>query len=87
MRLKIGGLVEKPVRFRLPNSGSLPHESQSSRMKCVQCWSDDATWGGFHFGHLLEIAKPKATAKAVRIDCADKWYEYFASRTGYRTAS
>ena len=22
-------------------------------------------------------AKPKKTAKAVRIDCADKWYEYF----------
>ena len=23
------------------------------------------------------MAKPKKTAKAVRIDCADKWYEYF----------
>jgi DMSO/TMAO reductase YedYZ molybdopterin-dependent catalytic subunit len=29
---------------------------------------------------LLDIVKLKPAAKAVRIDCADKWYEYFAIR-------
>src|SRR5688572_2655111 len=76
-RLKVTGLVEKPLQLSIAELRKLPHESQSSRMKCVQCWSARTTWGGFHFGHLLESAKPKASAKAVRIDCADKWYEYF----------
>jgi DMSO/TMAO reductase YedYZ molybdopterin-dependent catalytic subunit len=26
---------------------------------------------------LLDLAKPTKKAKAVRVDCADKWYEYF----------
>jgi DMSO/TMAO reductase YedYZ molybdopterin-dependent catalytic subunit len=47
-------------------------------MKCVQCWSSRTVWGGFRFGQLVESAKPLRTAKAVRVDCADKWYEYFA---------
>ena len=76
-RLKIGGLVERPVALPLGELRKLSQESQSSRMKCVQCWSGRATWGGFRFGHLLEMAKPKKSAKALRVDCADKWYEYF----------
>jgi DMSO/TMAO reductase YedYZ molybdopterin-dependent catalytic subunit len=34
--------------------------------------------GGFRFGHLLETAKPKKTATVIRLDCADKWYEYMS---------
>ncbi len=77
-RLQIGGLVEKPQSFSLEQLRRLPHETQNSRMKCVQCWSARATWGGFRFGHLLEQVKPLKTAKSIRIDCADKWYEYMA---------
>lgn len=76
-RLQIAGLVEKPLALTLDSLRRLPHETQSSRMKCVQCWSSRAVWGGFRFGHLLELAKPKKSARAVRFDCADKWYEYF----------
>ena len=25
----------------------------------------------------MEMVKPKKTAHAIRVDCADKWYEYF----------
>jgi sulfoxide reductase catalytic subunit YedY len=77
-RLKVTGLVDKPLSIPLTDLRKLPQETQNSRMKCVQCWSGRATWDGFRFGHLLEMAKPKKTAKAVRVDCADKWYEYFA---------
>ena len=77
-RLKVGGLVEKPIELTLADLRRYPRETQNSRMKCVQCWSARTTWGGFRFGHLLETAKPKSTAKAVRVDCADKWYEYFS---------
>src|SRR6266852_1949034 len=77
-QLKISGLVDKPLALPLDQLRQFPRETQNSRMKCVQCWSGRATWGGFRFGHLVEMAKPKKSAKAVRIECADKWYEYFA---------
>jgi hypothetical protein len=76
--LKIHGLIEKPQALSLAQLRRLPQESQNTRMKCVQCWSSRTVWGGFRFGHLLETAKPLKTAKAVRFDCADKWYEYFS---------
>jgi sulfoxide reductase catalytic subunit YedY len=76
-KLKVTGLVEKPLVLSVADLRKLQHDTQSSRMKCVQCWSSRTDWGGFRFGHLLELAKPKKTAKAVRFDCADKWYEYF----------
>jgi sulfoxide reductase catalytic subunit YedY len=77
-QLKIHGLVEKPQSFPLAQLRRFPQETQNSRMKCVQCWSARTSWGGFRFGHIVETVKPMRTAKAVRIDCADKWYEYFS---------
>ena len=77
-QLKIHGLVEKPQSLSLEQLRHLPQETQNTRMKCVQCWSSRTVWGGFRFGHLLESAKPLRTANAVRLDCADKWYEYFS---------
>lgn len=47
-------------------------------MKCVQCWSSRTEWGGFCFAHLVEMAKPRKNAAAIRVDCADKWNEYFS---------
>lgn len=76
-KLQIKGLCDKPQVYTLDELHKLPQETQSSRMKCVQCWSSRAEWSGFRFGHLLESAKPHKQAKAVRFDCADKWYEYF----------
>ncbi|MEO8128337.1 MAG: molybdopterin-dependent oxidoreductase [Bryobacteraceae bacterium] len=76
-RLNVSGLVNKPLALSVADLHKLPREKQNSRMKCVQCWSGRADWDGFRFGHLLEMTKPQNTAKAVRIDCADKWYEYF----------
>ena len=62
-RLSIQGLVEKPGAFSLADLRNLPHENQSSRMKCVQCWSSRIAWGGFRFGHLIEIVKPRKQRK------------------------
>ncbi len=76
-RLQIKGLVEKPQPIPLAQLRALPQQTQSSRMKCVQCWSSRASWSGFRFQQLLDIVKPSKKAKAVRVDCADKWYEYF----------
>src|SRR5207247_796636 len=77
-RLKISGLVERPQSLSLEQLRRYPQVTQSSRMKCVQCWSSRATWGGLRLTHLLETVRPLKTAKAIRIDCADKWYEYMS---------
>lgn len=77
-RLKIKGLVEKPVDLTVAQLRAFPHVTQSSRMKCVQCWSARSKWGGFRFGELAELVKPKKNAHAIRIDCHDKWYEYMS---------
>ncbi len=76
--LEVGGLVEKPQRISLARLNAYQQIEQSSRMKCVQCWSGRASWGGFHFGELLEDVKPSPRAAAVRFDCHDKWYEYMS---------
>lgn len=77
-RLQIKGLVEKSASFNVADLRALKQEQQSARMKCVQCWSSRANWGGFRFASLLEIVKPTKAAKAIRIDCHDKWYEYMS---------
>jgi len=76
-RLQLGGLIEKPQSLSLEDLRRLPQETQNARLKCVQCWSSRTEWGGFRFARLLELAKPQKTAHAVRLECADKWYEYF----------
>ncbi len=77
-RLAVGGLVESPAELTVTQLRTFPTVEQSSRLKCVQCWSARTTWGGFRFGELVERVKPSAAATAVRIDCADKWYEYMS---------
>jgi DMSO/TMAO reductase YedYZ molybdopterin-dependent catalytic subunit len=77
-RLQVKGLVDKPLALSIADLRKLPRAEQSSRMKCVQCWSARANWGGFRFGSLLDVVKPSKNAKAVRFDCADKWYEYMS---------
>jgi DMSO/TMAO reductase YedYZ molybdopterin-dependent catalytic subunit len=76
-RLRVAGLVEKPLTFSIADLRKLPQGKQNSRMKCVQGWSSRTDWGGFRFGQLMELAKPGKHARAVRFDCADKWFEYF----------
>ncbi len=77
-KLEVGGLVENPQEIELARLREFEQVEQSSRMKCVQCWSSRTTWGGFRFGDLIEHVKPLAKAKAVRFDCHDKWYEYMS---------
>ncbi len=77
-RLEVGGMVERPLSLTVSDLNGYPRVKQSTRLKCVQCWSARTTWGGFRFEALVENAKPLAGATDVRIDCADKWYEYMS---------
>lgn len=45
-RLKVGGQCENPLSLNLSEIKRLPKETQVSRLKCVECWSAKAKWGG-----------------------------------------
>jgi DMSO/TMAO reductase YedYZ molybdopterin-dependent catalytic subunit len=74
--LTIEGLAGEPVRLRAADLERLPRVAQSSRLKCVQCWSGRVNWEGFRAQDLLKLVQSKADPKWVRVDCADKYYDF-----------
>jgi methionine sulfoxide reductase catalytic subunit len=74
--LAIGHTTGDPVRLKLADIERLPRVSQSSRLKCVQCWSGRVTWEGFRAQELLKLAPPAGDAGWVRVDCADHYYDF-----------
>jgi sulfoxide reductase catalytic subunit YedY len=44
-------------------------------MKCVECWSFKARWGGFNYASLAERVALRPEATHVRLDCADGYWE------------
>jgi sulfoxide reductase catalytic subunit YedY len=74
--LTIGGLAEEPLRLKAADLDRLPRVTQSSRLKCVQCWSGRVNWEGFRCEELLRLARPKTELKWVRVDCADRYYDF-----------
>ena len=74
-RLTVGGLVSTPLSLSLGDLQQVSFAEQTSRMKCVECWSFKATWGGFALSSLLEHVQPKETGHYVRLSCGDGYWE------------
>jgi methionine sulfoxide reductase catalytic subunit len=75
-RLTIAGLVDEPLQLTTADLDRLLRVKQNSRLKCVQCWSGRIDWEGFRAQELLKLTRLKAGAGWVRIDCADKYYDF-----------
>lgn len=73
--LEVSGLCERPCVFTLAELMDLPMRWRSSRLKCVECWSARARWGGFSFADLAALVEPSAGARAVRFTCGDGYVE------------
>src|SRR5205823_5831780 len=74
--LTIEGLAKEPLRLTAPDLDRLPHVAQSSRLKCVQCWSGRVNWEGFRCQDLLQLTGSKPALEWVRVDCADRYYDF-----------
>ncbi|MGH9372399.1 MAG: molybdopterin-dependent oxidoreductase [Vicinamibacterales bacterium] len=74
--LTIDGLEKDSVQLKAPDLDRLPKVTQSSRLKCVQCWSGRVNWEGFRCQELLRLAEPKTGLQWVRVDCADRYYDF-----------
>ena len=74
--LAIDGSGQPSVRLKLNDLEKLPRMAQSSRLKCVQCWSGRVNWEGFHARELLKLIGAKSELLWLRVDCADKYYDF-----------
>lgn len=75
-RLRIDGLVERPVEYTLADLRALPSERQVSDFHCVTGWSvNDVTWDGIRLQRLLEESRPLAGAKALRFVSVEVPYD------------
>jgi sulfoxide reductase catalytic subunit YedY len=74
-KLEVGGLVREPKTWTFTQMQELPPVSHVSRMKCVECWSWKAEWGGFTMQTLLDQVKPNPEARYVYFDCLDEYWE------------
>lgn len=74
-RLRIEGLVERPVELTYDELLALPRARQVSDFHCVTGWSvEDVGWAGVRFDDLLAQARPRPEARAVSFYSAEKPY-------------
>ena len=79
-RLRIDGLVRRPLSLSLARLRSLPARTQITRHDCVEGWSAIGRWTGTPLRGLLNEAGLLPAAKYIVFHCADdygpgKYYE------------
>lgn len=72
-RVRVSGLVERPMALSLAQLQALPARSQITRHDCVEGWSAIGGWAGPPLGVLLKAAGVKAGARYVVFLCADNY--------------
>jgi DMSO/TMAO reductase YedYZ molybdopterin-dependent catalytic subunit len=70
-RLRIRGLVERPLEFSLEALRAMPARSQVTRHDCVEGWSVIGGWTGVPLGALLDLARVRPGARYVVFHCFD----------------
>ncbi len=64
-KLKIGGLVDKPVELSLDELKNLGKEQNITMHNCIQGWTGIAEWGGIPISKIVEIVKPHFSVTTV----------------------
>ncbi len=75
-RLRIDGLVRRPVELTYEQLRALPRVEQVSDFHCVTGWSvSNVHWAGVRFRDLLALAEPLPAAQAIRFVSAEEPYD------------
>jgi DMSO/TMAO reductase YedYZ molybdopterin-dependent catalytic subunit len=75
-RLRVDGLVERPLELSYDELLALPKAEQVSTFHCVTGWVvDNVHWGGVRFHDLLAQARPLPQVRAVHLISAEKPYD------------
>ncbi len=70
-RLRVGGLVERPLVLSLAELRAMPSRTQITRHDCVEGWSAIGKWTGVPLSEILRRASPSPRARYVVFRCAD----------------
>lgn len=71
-RLRIDGMVARPLALSLAQFRSLPHREQITRHDCVEGWSAIGKWRGVPLKLLLDAAGLRSGARYIVFHCADR---------------
>ena len=75
-RLEVGGLAQRPYEIDYTQLRALPRVEQVSTFHCVTGWTvKNVHWAGVRLGDILQPAKPRVEATAVRFVSAEYPYE------------
>src|SRR5581483_4363517 len=75
-RLRIDGLVAKPLDLSYDELRGLPRVEQVSTFHCVTGWIvPNVRWGGVRFHDLLAAASPLPSAHAIHFVSAEVPYD------------
>ena len=75
-RLRVDGLVRRPLELTYADLLSLPKAEQVSTFHCVTGWVvSNVHWGGARFHDLLARAEPLPQARALHFVSAEKPYD------------
>ena len=72
-RLKVGGLVDKPLSLSLDELRAMPSRTQITAHACVEGWTCIGEWTGVPLKHVLDMAGLKPNARYIVFYCADNW--------------
>ena len=70
-RLRVGGLVRRPLALSLADLRAMPSRTQITRHDCVEGWSCIGKWKGVPLAHVLGMAQPTDEARYLVFRCAD----------------
>jgi DMSO/TMAO reductase YedYZ molybdopterin-dependent catalytic subunit len=73
-RLRIGGLVRKPVVLALDRLTAMPRLTYTVKHHCVEGWTAIATWTGVPFRAIAELVEPLPAARYVNFRSFDDGY-------------
>lgn len=71
-RVKVTGLVAKPLSLSMADIRAMPQRTQITRHDCVEGWSAIGEWTGVPLGRILAAAQIKDSARFIVFRCADR---------------
>lgn len=71
-RLRVDGLVARPLTLSLEQIRAMPMRTQITRHDCVEGWSAIGKWHGVPLGLLLDRAGMSSRARYIVFHCMDR---------------
>jgi DMSO/TMAO reductase YedYZ molybdopterin-dependent catalytic subunit len=72
-RLRVDGLVSRPLSLSLADLRAMPSRTQITRHDCVEGWSAIGQWKGTPLSRVLDLAGLRDSANYIVFHCADTY--------------